>query len=327
MTPPMNSPRQIAIFGGSGFIGRHIVRRLAPEGWLIRVPTRDVDKALILKPAGNIGQIVPIACNIRSDESIAAAIGNAEAVVNLIGVLYERGRNSFQAIHVETAARIARLAKQQGAKRFIQMSALGADAGSGSAYARSKAAGEQAVRTFFPEATILRPSIVFGPEDNFFNLFATLARFLPALPLIGGGTTKFQPVYAGDVAEAIAQILKQSGTLGRVFELGGPQIYTFRQLLELMMNETGRRRHLFNMPWNIAKIHAGLHEMLPLPRPLITRDQVELLKTDNVLRDRQAKTFCDLGIAPTAVEVILPTYMDRFRSGGRLGKAFNSAET
>ena len=199
----MSFPKQITIFGGSGFIGRHTVRRLAGEGAIIRVPTRDPENALVLKPAGNVAQVVPIACNIRSDNSVAAAIGRSDAVINLLGILFERGRNTFEALHVETAARIARLAKEQGATQFIQMSALGADAGSFSVYARSKAAGEQAVRTFFPEAAILRPSIVFGPEDNFFNLFATLARFFPALPLINNGATNFQPVYVGDVAKAI----------------------------------------------------------------------------------------------------------------------------
>jgi len=311
--------KQLTIFGGSGFIGRHVVRLLAREGCIIRVPTRDPEKALPLKPAGDVGQIVPIACNVRSDSSVAAAIGNSDAVINLIGILFERGRNTFQAIHVETAARIARLAKEQGARRFIHMSALSADAGSSSSYARSKAAGEQAVRAFFPEADILRPSIVFGPEDNFFNLFATLAQFFPALPLIGGGETKFQPVYVGDVAAATARILKKPEARANIYELGGPQVYSFRELLELMMQVTGRHRPLLNMPWGFAKAHAALHEILPLPRPLITRDQVELLKTDNIIYDRQAKTLRDLGIAPTALEVILPTYMDRFRAGGSMG--------
>jgi NADH dehydrogenase len=315
----MPFPQQLTIFGGTGFIGRHAVRRLAREDCVIRVPTRDPDKALLLKPAGNIAQIVPIACNVRDEDSVGAAIGRSDAVINLIGILYEHGRSNFQALHVETAARIARLAKVQGATHFIQMSALGADANSNSAYARSKAAGEEAVRAFFPEATILRPSIVFGPEDNFFNLFATLARFFPALPLIGGGMTKFQPVYAGDVAEAMVEILFRPEAQGQVFELGGPQVYTFRELLELMMNETGRQRRLIDLSWKLAALQGALFEKLP--RPLITRDQVELLKTDNILRDPRAKTLRDLGITPTSVEMILPTYMDRFRAGGRLGKA------
>jgi NADH dehydrogenase len=313
--------KQITVFGGTGFIGRHVVRHLAPEGTVIRVPTRDPEKALFLKPAGGVGQIVPISCAVQSDASVAAAIGNAGAVINLIGILYDKGRNTFQALHVEAAARIARLAREQGAQSFVHVSALGASAQSLSAYARSKAAGEDAVRAFFPGATILRPSLVFGPEDNFFNMFASLARFLPVLPLFGGGGTKFQPVYVGDVAKAIVEILYRPEARGEIFELGGPSIYTFRELLELMLRETGRRRKFLNMSWNVAKAHAAFHEMLPLPHPAITRDQVELLKSDSVMSDPQAKTLRDLGINPTALEMILPTYLDRFRAGGRLKAA------
>lgn len=311
----MQPTPQITVFGGTGFIGRHLVRRLAKTGAILRIPTRDAEKALVLKPMGDIGKIVPISCSVRSDASVAAAIGNSDAVVNLIGILYQKGANNFQAIHVEAAARIARLAKEAGAKHFVHMSALGASENSSSAYARSKAAGEKAVRMFFPDATILRPSIVFGPEDNFFNLFATLARYFPALPLIGGGMTRFQPVYAGDVAEAILQSLCRPDAQGMVYELGGPQVYSFSELIEMILRLTGRRRFLFNLPWSLAKIHAALHEFLPLPRPLITRDQVELLKTDNIVHEAQANDLRALGITPTSVEVILPTYLDRFREG------------
>ena len=315
--------RQITVFGGSGFIGRHLVRHLAPDGAIIRVPTRDLEKALPLKPAGNVGQIVPVFCSTRSDMSVARAIGKSDAVVNLIGIIHERGRNNFQAVHVEAAARIARLAREEGAKSFVHMSALGADAQSASKYARSKAAGEQAVRTFFPDAAIMRPSLVFGPEDGFFNLFASLSRFLPVLPLIGGGGTKFQPVYVGDVASAIRTALVQREAKGRVFELGGPRVYTFRELLELIMEETGRKRVLVNVPWALAKLKATFAQMLP--HPILTRDQVELLKIDNVVRDPQAKNLRDLSITPTALEMILPTYMDRFRAGGRLKIAGDAA--
>jgi len=313
--------QQLTIFGGSGFVGRHTVRHLAPLGSIIRIPTRDLEKALPLKPAGNVGQIVPIGCNVRSDASVANAIGRSDTVINLLGILFERGRNTFQAIHVEAAARIARIAKEQGARHFIQMSALSADPGSLSAYGRSKAAGEQAVRAFFPEATILRPSIIFGPEDNFFNFFAAMAKYVPFLPLINGGASLFQPVYVGDVAAAIAAILQEREAEGRIYDLGGPKVYSFRNLLEVMMQETRRHRSFLNMSWSLAKTHALLQELLPLPRPLLTRDQVELLKTDNVVRDPQNKKLHDLGIAPTALELILPTYLDRFRAGGKLKAA------
>jgi NADH dehydrogenase len=312
----MNTPAQITVFGGSGFIGRHLVRRLAKTGAVIRVPTRHPEKALILKPMGDIGLIAPFACSLRSDDAVAEAIGSSDTVINLLGILHQKGRNTFQAVHVEAAARIARIAKQNGVKHLVHMSALGASAASASLYARSKADGEHAVSTFFPYATIMRPSIIFGPEDRFFNLFATLARYLPVLPLIGGGVTKFQPVYVGDVAEAIELSLARADARATTYELGGPAIYSFRELLEIMMRITGRRRGFIDMPWGFAKIHAALHELLPLPQPLITRDQVELLKSDNVVGARtSAKTLRDLGMTPTALEVILPTYLDRFRRG------------
>ncbi|HUY67826.1 MAG TPA: complex I NDUFA9 subunit family protein [Alphaproteobacteria bacterium] len=311
--------KQLAIFGGSGFVGRHVIRRLAKEGAVIRVPARDPDKALFLKPAGDVGQIVPFHCNPRSDASVASAIGNSGAVINLIGIIAEQGRTTFQSVHVEMAARIARLAREQGATHFIQMSALLADAHGTSSYARSKAAGEDAVRAFFPEATILRPSLIFGPEDHFFNQFAAMARYMPALPLIGGGMTKFQPVYVGDIAHAIAEILYRPEAMGRIYELGGPEVYSFRELLELMLRETGRRRGFINVPWNIAELKAAVLGLLP--NPPLTRDQVAMLKTDSVIADKTALTLHNLGIAPTALEMILPTYLDRFRAGGRLGAA------
>ncbi|MDP9128479.1 MAG: complex I NDUFA9 subunit family protein, partial [Pseudomonadota bacterium] len=218
-------------------------------------------------------------------------------------------------VHVETAARLARIAKQQGALQFVHMSARGAEIGGTSKYAQSKARGEEAVHTFFPGAVIIRPSVVFGPEDRFFNLFATLAKFLPALPLIGGGGTKLQPVYVGDVAEAMLLCLRRKEAEGQIFELGGPEVYSLRAIMELMLRITGRKRWLFDLPWGQAKFHAALYEMLPLPRPLLTRDQVELLKRDNVLQGAGAKVFRDLGVSPTAAEIILPTYLGRFHKG------------
>jgi uncharacterized protein YbjT (DUF2867 family) len=310
----MANPKQITIFGGTGFIGRHLVRRLAKTGAVIRVATRDAEKALLLKPMGDVGQIVPVACNIRSDASVAAAIGHSDMVVNLLGILFEKGRNSFQCVHVETAARIARMAKEAGATQLLHMSALGADENAPAHYAQSKAAGEKAVRTFFPNAAIFRPSIVFGPEDNFFNKFAAMAQIAPALPLIGGGNTKFQPVYVGDVADAMVAASCDGKAQGQVFELGGPQIYTFRELLELMLRIVGRKTCLINLPWELAKFKATFLELLPTP-PL-TRDQVTTLQRDAVVSNG-AKTLKDLGVNPTALEVILPGYLERFYSTAR----------
>jgi NADH dehydrogenase len=263
---------------------------------------------------GDVGQIVPMPCAVRSDASVAGAIGNSDAVINLIGILFQKGRDTFQAVHVETAARIARLAREQGASHLVHMSALGANEQSTSAYARSKAAGERAVRAFFPESVIMRPGILFGPEDNFFNLFATMARYSPVLPLIGGGGTRFQPVYVGNVADAIAQSLQSPEARGRIFELAGPQVYSFRELLVLMLKIIGRKRCLMNLPFPLATFQGLVSEMLPM-RPLITRDQVELLKSDNVIHNIQAAGLRDLGVAPTALELILPTYLGRFQKG------------
>lgn len=305
-------PKQITLFGASGFLGRHIVRRLTKTGARLCIPTRDLEKASILKPMGDPGQIVPLSCSLRSESSVAAAIGNSDAVINLVGILYEKGRNTFQSLHVEAAARIARCAKEQGVSYYVHVSALGADVGSPSAYARSKAAGEQAVSTFFSHATIIRPSIVFGAEDHFFNMFATLARYSPVLPLIGGGHTRFQPIYVGDVADAVVHALFKPEAQGRIFELGGPQIYTFRDLLELMLKVTEQRRIFVDLPWWLAKFEAFFLERMS--HPLLTRDQIDLLKTDNIIGPNSHPTLRNLDIVPTALEAILPTYLGRFRS-------------
>jgi uncharacterized protein YbjT (DUF2867 family) len=302
------------IFGASGFVGRHLVGRLAKTGAVIRAVVRHPVRAGFLKPMGDVGQIVPVGLDIGRDGDIAAAVAGADLVVNLVGILYEGGRQRFRNVHAEGAARIARAARSAGVESLVHVSAIGADPHAASLYARSKAEGEAAMRTEFPGATILRPSIMFGPEDHFFNRFATLARFAPALPLIGGGHTKFQPVYVGDVAEAIMVALLQPQAKGKLFEFGGPRIYSFRDLMELTLRETGRDRLLVNLPFGLAKLEAAFLELLPVP-PL-TRDQVELLKHDNVVA-QGAATLADLGIAPTAVESILPTYLDRFRAGGR----------
>ncbi len=301
--------RQITIFGATGFLGRHIVKRLAKDGWRIIVPTRDPAKALFLRPMGDVGQIVPLTCQPHREDEVVEVLQGSNAAINLIGILFEKGTSNFQSAHVETAARIARVSREQGVSNFVQISAIGADRASASQYARSKAMGEEAVRSFFPEAVILRPSIVFGPEDGFFNLFASLARFSPFLPLIGGGHTRFQPVYVGDVAEAVTLALKPESA-GQSFELGGPQIYTFRALLELMLRLTNRQCGLVSLPWPVAYLQASLMEVMP--RPLLTRDQVKLLRNDNVVSS-SAQSLYELGVSPTALEIILPGYLARYR--------------
>lgn len=304
----------VTVFGGSGFIGRYLVQRLARRGWTIRVAVRHPQAALFLKPYGDVGQIVPLAASLQREESVAAAVEGATAVVNLVGILFERRRQTFRAVHVQGAERVARAARAAGAGRLIHMSALGADAASPSAYARTKAEGEQVVLASFPGASIVRPSIVFGPEDGFFNRFAALARVLPALPLIGGGRTRFQPVYVGNVADAMTAILVDPATAGLTYELGGPRVYTFRELMDLLLREIGRRRLLLPLPFWMAWMQALVLERLPVP-PL-TRDQIRLLRRDNVVSgDRPG--LAELGIVPTAVEAILPTYMDAYRPGGR----------
>ncbi|CAO3416054.1 complex I NDUFA9 subunit family protein [Azospirillum doebereinerae] len=307
----------ITVFGGSGFIGRHLIRRLAKSGAVVRIATRSPGKANFLKTAGAVGQIVPFATDVTKDESVARALQGADIAINLIGVLYEQGRQTFQGAHVEAAGRIARLAALNGVSRLVHVSALGADAGSPASYARSKAAGEQAVLDVFPEATILRPGIVFGPEDRFFNKFAAMAQIAPALPLIGGGKTRFQPVYVGDLADAIVASLDLASAKGRIFELGGPRVYSFKELLQLTLKTVQRKRYLLPVPWGAAETLGGVLEKVPLLAPALTRDQVELLKRDNVVSPGAAG-FKDLGIDTLAsCEVIVPTYLARFIVGGR----------
>jgi uncharacterized protein YbjT (DUF2867 family) len=313
--------RIVTVFGGSGFIGRYLVQRLARHGWIVRVAVRRPDRALFLKPMGAVGQITPIGASLRHEGSIAAAVAGADAVVNLVGILHGRGANSFAAIHVEGAARAARAARAAGVKAFVQMSALGADPNSPAEYGRSKAAGERVVRETIPAAGIVRPSIVFGPEDDFFNRFATMARFLPALPLIGGGRTLFQPVYVGDVADALLRLVEDPATAGKTYELGGPRVYSFRALLELLLHEIGRRRLLVPVPFGLASLQAFFLELpsnliSALPPPPLTQDQVQLLKRDSVV-SAGALTLDDLGIRPTALELVVPGYLARYRPGGR----------
>lgn len=310
--------RVITVFGGSGFIGRHLVQRLARRGWIIRVAVRHPDSALFLKPFGDVGQITPIPASLRHEGSVRAAVAGADAVVNLVGILYERGRQRFDAIHAQGARLVAETAKAAGATRLVQMSALGADSTSPADYARSKAAGEAAAATAFPGASIVRPSVVFGPEDDFFNRFAALARISPVLPLIGGGHTRFQPVYVGDVADAMVRMLESDAARGRTYELGGPRIYSFRELMELTLQATGRRRLLVPLPFWAASLQAAFFELLP--KPPLTRDQVRLLQRDNVVTTGMPG-LAELGITPTAAELIIPTYLDIYRVGGRYAQA------
>jgi uncharacterized protein YbjT (DUF2867 family) len=308
----------VTVFGGSGFIGRTLVKRLAKTGAVIRVPVRNAEKAKNLKPMGDVGQITPLRIDLGSDAEIAAAVDGADAVVNLIGILYESGANRFATVQGEAPGRIAAAAARAGIKQLVQVSAIGADPTGASAYARSKAAGEAGVRAALPGAVILRPSIVFGPEDDFFNRFAALAQFLPVLPLIGGGHTKFQPVYVGDVADAIMTALTDPAAAGRTYELGGPAVYSFKQLMTMMLAEIRRHRLLVPLPFALATLEAYFLERLPAP--LLTRDQVKLLKRDTVVSPG-AETLRDLGLTPTALQAILPTYLDRFRPGGRFSPA------
>jgi NADH dehydrogenase len=300
------------VFGGSGFIGRYVVRRLARAGKTVRVAVRDTEGALFLKTAGRIGQIVPLYAPVTDDAAVKRAVAGADWVVNLVGVLAESRAATFQAIHVDAAARVAAASSAAGVKRLLHMSAIGADPASDSRYAASKGEGETAVRAAFPGATILRPSVVFGPEDNFFNRFAGMTRIMPFMPVIEGAT-RMQPVYAGDVADAVLAALKSDAAIGATYELGGPKAWLFVDLLAYILKVTGRKLPLVNMPVPLVRLQACVLEMLP--GKLLTRDQLKLLARDNVVSSG-ALGFADLGISPTAVEMVVPDYLSRFRAGG-----------
>ena len=307
--------KRVTVFGGSGFIGRHLVQRLARAGARVTVAVRSPRHADFLRPRGDVGQIAPVAADVLDEAAVAAAVAGADGVVNLVGIMYPRGRYGFDAVHAEGAEVVAKAAAAAGVPRLVQVSAIGADANSPSAYARSKAAGEAAARAAFPGATILRPSVLFGPEDDFFNRFAAMARLSPALPLFGGGETKYQPVYVGDVADAIVKGLTDPAAAGKTFELGGPTIYTFEELMRLVLAETEREAMLLPVPFFVADLIGTFAPLFPLGDPLLTRDQAKLLRIDNVV-SADALGFSALGIAPTAAEAILPTYLARFRKGG-----------
>jgi NADH dehydrogenase len=307
----------VTLYGGSGFLGRHIVRALARAGYRIRVAVRRPDLAVHLQPLGAVGQIHAVQANLRYPDSVAAAARDSSIIINLVGILAEGGKQTFDAVQAAGAAAVARAAASQGA-RLIQMSAIGADAESGAAYARTKAAAEQSALEAVPSAVIFRPSIVFGPEDGFFNRFAELARFAPALPLIGGGETKFQPVFVGDVAQAVLKAVKGETRPGTIYELGGPEVKSFRELLDYILAVIERRRLLVPVPWGVAKLQAGVMQYLP-GAPL-TPGQVIMLKTDNVVSGAAAaegRTLDGLGIDAATIESIVPTYLWRFRKSGQ----------
>jgi len=307
----------VTVFGGSGFVGSQVVRALARQGLRVRVAVRQPHLAGDLRLSGDVGQIEIVQANVRNAASVQRALQGADAAVNLVSTLYEHGRQKFQTLNVMGAKTVAEAARAAGVARLVQMSALGADEASSSKYARTKALGEAAAREAFPGAVIIRPSVVFGPEDDFFNRFANMATLAPALPLIGGGRAKLQPVFVGDVAKAVARAAVDPDCAGRTYELGGPNVYSFRELMELVLAETGRSRALIPLPFPVAGLIGSVCELgAGLVPPPITADQVELLKTDNVVSG-QAPGLAELGIAPTAVEGVLPTYLYRFRKGGQ----------
>lgn len=323
MADPANT--LVTVIGGSGFIGRHIVRELIRSGYRVRVAVRRPDLAGHLQPLGGVGQVAAVQANLRYPESVAAACDGADAVINLVGVLYNSGPQTFEALHVRGADVAAHSAKQAGARTFVQMSAIGADPASGSAYGRSKAEGEARVRQHFSDAIIVRPSVVFGPEDDLFNKFAAMARFSPALPLIGGAT-RFQPVFAGDVAKVVATLVRSGAGDGKAaFELGGPDICTFRELLEFILRVIDRQRLLVPVPFAIAKMKAAFLGMLP--KPLLTLDQVEMLKVDNVVSDEAIAAGCTLeglGIEAESMEAVVPAYLYRYRKAGQFSTPHQS---
>jgi len=308
----------VTVFGGSGFLGKHVVRALAKEGWRIRVPLRSPHSAQELKVIGNVGQIQLVQANIRFPKSVERAVEGSDAVINLVALLFEAGKQSFESVHVRGAETLAKAARDMGVTNFVQVSAIGADVESDSDYARTKGEAELAVRADVPRADIMRPSIMFGPEDDFFNRFASLAQFAPALPLIGGGETKMQPVYVGDVAKAIAKVVGQR-TSGKTYELGGPQSYSFKELMQFTLETIDRKRFLAPIPWFAANMMGFMGEIsgyAPFVKPFLTRDQVKNLKIDNVVAD-DALGFSDLGISLETIEAIVPSYLGRYRKYGQ----------
>jgi NADH dehydrogenase len=317
MSDQARQDKLVTIFGGSGFVGRHVVRALCKRLYRIRVAVRRPELAGHLQPLGRVGQIHAVQANVRHPASVEAAVRDADVVINLVGILFERGAQRFAAVHAAGAEAVARAAAARGAG-MIHMSAIGTDANSTSDYARTKAAGEQAVLAAVPAATIFRPSIQFGPEDDFFNRFAGLARILPGLPLIGGGATRFQPVFVGDVATAVADAVDGKTRPGTIYELGGPEVFTFKQLMQYVLATIERKRLLVPLPFALAKLQAQVLQFLP--KPLLTPDQVEQLRYDNIVSEdakREGRTLEGLGIDPTAIASVVPSYLWRFRKSGQ----------
>lgn len=317
----------VTVFGGSGFVGRHVVKALAERGWRVRVASRRPSLAFALQPSGTVGQINAVQANLRFPESVERAIRDAEAVVNLVGLLSQAGTQTFTAIHTDGTRTIAEAAKAAGITRFVQMSAIGADPSSPAEYGRTKAAAEAIVKATIPDAVIIRPSVVFGPEDKFFNRFAAMARLSPALPLMGGGDGRLQPVFVGDVAEAVALAVDGKAKPGTIYELGGPEARSFKEIMRFILDTIGRRRALVPLPFPAASVMARFTELAKrmslglMPEMLeMTRDQVELLKQDNVVSESakaEGRTLHGLGITPESFESFVPTYLYRFRKRGQ----------
>jgi uncharacterized protein YbjT (DUF2867 family) len=315
----LNNATLITIYGGSGFIGRHVVRALAKTGARMRIAVRRPELAGFLQPLGGVGQIIPVQANVRFPDSLLAPAKGADVVINLVGILAPSGKQTFKAVQDEGARHVAEAARAAGAKVLVHGSAIGADPDSPSVYARTKAAGESAVKEVFPDAVITRPSVVFGPGDGFFNRFAALARLSPALPLIGGGKTKFQPVFAGDVAKAVMASLTGKAQTGAVYELGGPEILTMKEVMERVLAYTMRKRWLVPLPFPLAKLQGAILQLLP--NPPLTLDQVRLLERDNVVSEaakRDNRTLEGLGITePVAAEAVVPDYLEQYRPKGQ----------
>ena len=319
----------VTIYGGSGFVGRYIARRMAKEGWRVRVAVRRPNEALFVKPYGEVGQVEPIFCNIRDDASVAAAMLGSDAVVNCVGILAETSKNKFDTVQAEGAGRVARLAAEQGIQRLVHISAIGADAASPSEYAQSKAEGEAMILSQFPSAVILRPSVIFGAEDEFFNRFADMATKSPIIPLVGA-ETKFQPVYVDDVAQAaVAGIMGQADA--GIYELGGPEVGTFKHFVNKMLTVIQRRKLVLPLPFFVGRLMGFSFDLLQtmslglFTNSVITRDQVRNLGNDNVV-SQDAKTFADLGIAPVSINAVLPDYLWSFRPSGQYAAIKASAK-